>query len=430
MVCDHIDAFARYSRHRIYTCSRLHRLPPALDLDRFDAVIVHYSIFVGVDAYLGAEARARLARFTGVKAVFIQDEYRSVNDTIAGLKAIGAHIVFTCVPEAEIPVVYAPHVLPGVRFVNVLTGSVPEELIAMDAPAWDARPIDIGYRGRRYPAWHGELGRDRWRIGELFLQEGPRFGLRCDISSREEDRVYGARWIAFLQSCKAVLGTESGAGVFDFDGSIARGVEAHLDRYPGATYEELRELFFGAHEGRIDLAQISPRCFEAAALRTLLILYEGRYSGVLEPWRHYVPLRRDHANIDEVLAILRDPAAATAIVDRAYHEVARNPRYSYASFMAGVDRVLDESITPAMRATRAPYGMADFVDVCGHAEHTTMVTRTRRRLWRGAHNVVNRYVLPLCPSALRPAARRALRNGAARVRRLRDRLTATRMVSR
>ena len=52
---------------------------------------------------------------------------------------------------------------------------------------------------------------------------------------------------------------------------------------------------------------ISPRCFEAAALRTLMVMYEGEYAGILEAGRHYVELKRDHSNIDEVVSAIRSP---------------------------------------------------------------------------------------------------------------------------
>src|SRR5262249_53162455 len=95
---------------------------------------------------------------------------------------------------------------------------------------------------------------------------------------------------------------------------------------------------------------ISPRCFEAAALRTLMILYPGLYSGILEPWRHYVPLKRDHSNMDEVVAVVRDPIRAQKIIDAAYHEVALNPRYSFLAMVEEFDRDILESLSePAIR---------------------------------------------------------------------------------
>ena len=94
-----------------------------------------------------------------------------------------------------------------------------------------------------------------------------------------------------------MLGVESGASVFDFTGEIQSKVEQYEKENPGADFYEIRDKFFKKEDGKISLNQISPRCFEAAALKTLMILYEGEYSGILVPWRHYVPLKKDHSNI-------------------------------------------------------------------------------------------------------------------------------------
>src|SRR3546814_45985 len=158
---------------------------------------------------------------------------------------------------------------------------------------------------RKLPAWLGSHGQEKWLIAERFATDAWRFGLTTDISCREADRIYGAKWTDFLMNCKAVLGTESGSGVCDFTGEIQARVEEHVARDPDVPFEVLRELYFKSEDGRLMMNVISPRCFEAAALRTLMILYEGRYSGRLIPWRHYVPLKRDHSNMDEVVAVLR-----------------------------------------------------------------------------------------------------------------------------
>jgi hypothetical protein len=95
---------------------------------------------------------------------------------------------------------------------------------------------------------------------------------------------------------------------------------------------------------------VSPRHFEAAACRTLQILYEGDYRGIFQPWRHYVPLRRDFGNFDEVLRALRDDALATEITERAFNEVACNPAYGYPAFVGQ----LDEAIFRRLGARPAP----------------------------------------------------------------------------
>ena len=81
-VVDHINSFYYYSRHNFFVYSHLvpnfGYLADDLELERFDCIIVHYSIFLALDSYLSPSARQRLKNFRGLKALFIQDEYRFV----------------------------------------------------------------------------------------------------------------------------------------------------------------------------------------------------------------------------------------------------------------------------------------------------------------------------------------------------------------
>jgi hypothetical protein len=384
----HIDALVRRSRHRIRPLQLLGDLPAGLDLGRFDAVIVHYSLVACSDHCISPAARAQIAAFFGLKALFIQDEYRHVDASIAAMRAMRIDLLFTNVPADEIHKVYPEAKLPGVTKISTLTGFVPEELARLAVPPLAERPIEVGYRARHLPAWLGALAREKMQIAKRFLADAPRYGLRCDISCREEDRLYGAHWIKFMTRCRAVLGVESGASVFDFTGDIRQQVEDHLARMPDAPFDELQRLYFAAEEGRIRLNQISPRCFEAAALRTLMILYEGEYSGILKPGRHYVPLRKDHSNMAEVVAVLRDPSRAQAIVDRAYTEVASNPRYGHAAFVAATDAHLGAAFRPAMRRALPAYDGRSF----RAAARPSLRTR-RRRLQRAVLMRLHRAVL-------------------------------------
>ena len=345
-IIDHINAFLTHSRHRIFVLSGIiengGRLPDDLDLERFDAVVVHYALALAIDAYLSAASRRRLAAFAGPKAVFIQDEYRFVNRTVAALREAGVDLLFTCVPEDEILNVYGETALPSVTRINVLTSYVPQQLTLYPVVPLVERPIDVAYRGRRYPHWHGRLGREKWLIAERFGAEARRHGLTCDIDVRESKRLYGRQWVNFIRRARAVLGVESGASVFDFDGTVSAASETYQALLPDADYDDVRRRYFDSLEDRIRLEQVSARVFEAMALRTLCILYEGSYSGVAVPWRHYVPLKKDHGNMGDVVAVLRDERQCAEIISRAFAEVALNPNYSYAVMIAAFDRALDE----------------------------------------------------------------------------------------
>lgn len=359
-IVDHIHAFPRFSRHRVRVLSFLGDLPEGIALDRFDCVIVHYSLIVSHDTYLSPATRSRLRAWRGFKAVFVQDDYRWIDATVSALAYMRINALFPLTRHDIMEQVYPTAKLLGVRKETVLPGYVPEALLERRVPPLRERPLDVGYRARKLPAWMGEHTLQKWQIADRFAEDARRLGLKTDISWREEDRIYGEAWIDFVTRCKAMLGTESGTSVCDFTGGIQRNVERHLRRHPGATFEELRRIYFADVDGRIRMFVISPRCFEAAALRTLMVLYEGDYFQVLEPWRHYVPLARDHSNVDEVARIIRDPALAEPIVERAHREIALNPRYSYRALVELVDRVIEEEFEPRMRAAGRPYADEEF----------------------------------------------------------------------
>lgn len=383
-VCDHINALAKLSRFDVTVLSRLGAIPDDIDLDLFDGVIIHYSLTIALDAYVSAKTRYRLAAYRGLKVLFIQDEYRFVERTRRAINQLGISLVFTCVPEPEIPRVYPPELFPNTTFINVLTGYVPAWLTVYKPLPLRERRIDVGYRGREYPAWHGRAGLEKVEIGKRFLRDAKRFGLKCDIRWRERDRLYGAAWRRFLQNCRATLAVESGASVFDFEGRIGPQVET-FEKLLGkkADYDTARRLFFAGREDEIDLAQISPRVFEAIALRTLLIMYEGRYSGVLRPWVHYLPLKKDHSNMAEIVAVLRDDVRVGEIIATAFADVAMDERWSYPSFVAR----FDETIAPRLGFKERPSRAARIAQIRAHhpwavIDNPHELDRSRFRIWR------------------------------------------------
>jgi hypothetical protein len=341
-VLDHCASFRRFSRHDYFYCNPVGKPQPSwMRLDDFDAILVHYSILAVARPYLLPSWVEAIRRAKALKMVFLQDEYRRVNERIEGVQALGTDVLFTCVPFAEVPKVYPASALPRTKIFCTLTGFVPDDL-GSAAPDFDRpRPVDVGYRARTLPFWYGALGQEKGLIARRFLELAAGTGLACDISAREEDRIYGKAWVRFLRSCRCTLGTESGASVFDFTGEIERRTVQHLAAHPEAAFEEIRRRFFQDEEGKVRLNQISPRVFEAIACGVCLVLFEGEYSGIIRPGEHFIPLRKDFSNFEEAVRGIRDPACTTAMARRAYQDVVANGQYSYRQFAAGFDRALE-----------------------------------------------------------------------------------------
>lgn len=223
-----------------------------------------------------------------------------------------------------------------------MTGYVSESLLNQNSPLIKDRNIDVGYRGRKLGFWYGGLTYEKWDIVNKWNHYTLNENLRNDISYKEDDRIYGQNWLEFIKKCKVHLGVESGASVMDFTGEIERTVSKHMQKYPDDDFFKVRNLYFKELDGLYKLNQISPRVFEAIALKTGLVLYEGEYSNILQPWRHYIPLKKDFSNIKEVISCIKDDDYLQNMVDLTYQEIGLNSQYSYKNFIENFDSYINE----------------------------------------------------------------------------------------
>lgn len=358
-IIDHISAFKNYSMHKIFTYSNTGNLHKNLDLNRFEAIIIHYTSSLVNDYYISPQSKQLLRDYQGLKIVFIQDEYRQIYKIISELQFLDADVLFTCFSEQEMSTIYPKHALPNLSLYSNLTGYVPEKILHQANQLINIvnRPIDVGYRSRKVPFWLGQLGYEKWNIVEQWKEHvSPNCKLKVDISYQEEDRIYGQQWINFISSCKTTLGVESGASIMDFTGQLQIFTELHQAKYPKHDFQTIHKKYLEDYEGMYNLNQISPRCFEAAALKTALILFEGEYSGILLPHRHYLPLKKDFSNINNIISCIKNTEFLQQLVDTTYQEIALNPHYSYAHFIKNIDQtILNEFVSRQKTYTAIHY---------------------------------------------------------------------------
>lgn len=344
VVKDHIGAFKLYSRNRIHTHNPLReRFGPADFIGRFDAVIVHYSIITTpapFHPYLGERDEERIRRFAGLKLQIMQDEYRWIDRRIDQAARLGIHVLVSAMRPHNIRRVYGRPELANVLKFGTLSGYVPEYLERLPAPPIRGRPLHVSYRAREIQWWLGRLAHQKNRLADEFPAVAARHGLSYDISGRETDRFYGSDWISFLRSSKAMLGTEGGASIFDFDGEIERRARAYLARHPGADFEALHRDVLAPFEGNVVHRALTPRIFEGAALKCALVMTTGEYAGVLQPGRHYIALEPDLSNADEVARLLKDDGLLQEMADRTHAEIIASGRYAMRRFIAGIDRAI------------------------------------------------------------------------------------------
>lgn len=321
------------------------KIRPTLNIDRFAGIVIHNSVSYNIDNLRALDVllKRRFRDFAGVKVLMKQDEnyrFREVADYVG---EVGFDIVLTCLPEDEIEKVYPHDIVGNTRFVRMLTGYVTPTLRSMRLFGGE-RKIDIGYRGSIQPLSFGKLAFEKRKIGDDVKRLLSGRGLSLDISSRWEDRFGGVNWFDFLRSCKATLGSESGASIFDLDGDLeerCRAAEVRLgpykedNAYAEAFLSEIADL-----EGNVRYNQISPRHFEAAATGTLQLLYPGEYSGILKPGNHYFPLRRDYSNLDEAVDLILDERRRDEMTQAAFEEVIQERAWWIETFVEKFDSSL------------------------------------------------------------------------------------------
>ncbi len=355
---DHLYSFQRYSPHRCYYLNIWGRaVPRYLTRMEFDLVLFHYTFF---DLrYIHDSFRKLIAGFaflrrsSAVKGVLLQDEYTSTDILCDFINQVGIDLVFSVAPAGEWPRIYDKVDFAKVRFHRVLTGYLADHTVARINRLAQARPgrdLDIGYRVRFAP-FLGRFGLLKVRLAEEFQAKAPGWGLALDISSRDEDAFWGDSWFEFLLRCKYTLGVEGGASLLDRSGQILQASLEYSARHPQAAYDEIEARCFPGADGSLKLAAISPRHLEACASRTCQVLIEGEYNSILAPGRHYLELKKDFSNIDQILAIIKQDNMRQEITDRAYRDIVASGRYTYRHF---VSQVLGASLPEGLQAKDTP----------------------------------------------------------------------------
>ncbi len=338
---EHLESFSLYSSHRVFYMHATGDAACAIDLSLFEVVVLHYSIRVSLPNHLSESFADKLQKYRGLKILFIQDEYDTTNTAKDWIEKLGIHIVYTCVPGEYVEQVYPSAEFPYVRFNATLTGYVPIKTKRFDRlKPLSSRKKMIGYRGRALPFFYGTLGQEKLQIGKRMRQLCDARNIITDIEWEDRARIYGEQWYSFLEDCRATLGTESGSNVFDFDGTISKNIVAAVTQRPDISFEEVFARYLKDHEGKIIMNQISPKIFEAISLRTALILFEGAYSAVVKPHKHFIPLKKDFSNVDEVLEKVQDLAYIEALTRRAYDDIIRSGAFSYRGFIQDFDALV------------------------------------------------------------------------------------------
>jgi hypothetical protein len=358
---DHLTSFWRYSSAQCsYVNMAVRRLPRAAlrlqpDVVVFDTTFLSFRCNRPRFRRL-MEAVAPIAAASGRRIAVPQDEMYHTDLLCEFIERLGVTEVYSCAGPEDWRHIYAGIDPERVRFQRVMPGYLADHTLARIealSATTGSRDVDISYRAWHAQPWLGRHGIIKADIAGATAEAARAARMRTDISTRAQDTLHGEDWLRLLLRSRYTIGVEGGASIHDRDGSISTRTDSYMARHPEATFEEIEAACFPGMEGTLSLRAISPRHLEACATRTGQILVEGEYNGVLEAGRHYLPLRVDFGNLDEVLEVARDERLRTEITETAHAEVVASGRYGYRAFVA---TVLGENAAdgPPMLERRTP----------------------------------------------------------------------------
>lgn len=349
----HLYSWKKYSKHRVIYINVLFGFPEELLSKITVDVVIFHTIFLGMrwspDIFKHYTGICKyLKKPDCLKIAMPQDEFMQTDILNDFINDFGVTHILTCADEKDWPLIYEK-IDRGKTFLKtVLTGYLDPETVKCieNMKAKTDRDIDIGYRAWKAEYWLGEQGMHKVRIAEEFEEISKEKGLKTDISMRNEDVLAGDDWFDFLLRCKATIGVEGGASVLDRYGIIKQEVDEYLEKHKDATFEETRRRCFPNEDNRLMLACISPRHLEACATETCQFLIEGTYNNILQPWQHYIPVKKDYSNVADVLNILRDEKRINKIVRTAYEDIVMTNKWTYEEFVREIEKdIIDAAIT-------------------------------------------------------------------------------------
>jgi len=348
---EHLYAFRRYAEDDVYYLNLVLKSVPryVLKID-FDLIVFHTFFLTnhwrGPDHFRKMLKRAAILKDSrAIKVMLPQDEFIYSDLLSDFINEFKIDIVFSVAPPDTWRAIYRKVDFNRVRFSRVLSGYLDEKKLGQIVPSEQSlnnRSIDIGYRTAGKPFyWFGRHGFLKQTIADIFRQRAPSMGLATDISTEQKDAIRGQEWYHFLAMCKYTIGVESGTGLIDFNGSIRECTDQYLRKHPCAKMEEVEAVCFPGMDGSVPLYAISPRHLECCATRTCQILTEGDYNGILQPGVHYLSLKKDFSNLDDVLHEVVLDRKRSQLVKRAFEDVVASGQYTYKKF---VDTIMEQSL--------------------------------------------------------------------------------------
>ena len=364
---DYIRCFERHAPDNGYLYHRI-MLPvtPTMIATHWDAIIFD-STALGIVSirpryrFHRIIERWRFARESAaVKIVFPQDDasHGALLDYWFNWMQVDA--VFTVRPEKK-EFIY-PFTTKRADFISTVSGFIEDDTIsAMTALAkpFADRQWTVGQRATMYPAWGGRFAQRKGLAAVHMKEACAARRVLANISTEDRDVLLGDDWYRFLGDCRFVVGAEGGHGMWDAYGVIQDAVNDYAGRHPNAPFEEIEENCFDGLDGMQLFPGFAPRVLEAALLGCGQVLMEGEYRGFVRPHVHYIPLKIDFSNMDDVFSAMANIDEVQAMIAATRRDLVESTAFRYSNLVATVMEYISARLAKKAAPVKVTTGLPD-----------------------------------------------------------------------
>lgn len=338
---DHIYCFERYAPEHNYVYHRS-MLPVTEELRAtpWDAVIFE-STSLGI-VTLRPRSRFQHLRESwrflrdvpALKLAFPQDDATHSAYLDYFFTFVGIDVVFSVRPDRKEQLY--PLATARAEFLPTVAGFVDDasldEITAFARPFTERR-WEVGQRVTSYPAWGGRFARRKSEAALRMQQACRERGLPENVSTDPKDVLTGDAWFRFLGDSRFVVGAEAGHGIWDPYGAIQDEVNDYVVRHPEASFDEIEDACFFGIDGRDTFPGFAPRVLEAAMMGCGQVLLEGAYRGFIQPGKHYIELKEDYSNLDDVFAQMANRDRVQDMVAATRRDLVDNSFFRYSGLV-------------------------------------------------------------------------------------------------
>ena len=144
---------------------------------------------------------------------------------------------------------------------------------------------------------------------------------KIDYKSGTGERFSRKKWAEFLNMTKFTIASEPGSIYVDKTDQIEKRINRLLGQQPDINTEDIKTLVKDDLRNLPSGKTVAARNLEAIGCGTCQILTEGEYCNVIEAGVHYIELKKDFSNMEEVVEKMENNKLVGKIISQAREHV-------------------------------------------------------------------------------------------------------------